>query len=986
MNPIDFRPTLVLFTFLFLSTILQAQIPPKRDRNYVPSHQSFPSLNTNGNGSNNTTRATSSIDYADIRLNPLSQYPQTEPHISINKNNPSNLLVSMNTSNTDFNHPTNPHFNSIQGYYYSMDGGLTWTGSDFLPNESSSYSVGDPSTCFDAAGNAYISTLGPDPVWPANHNDAINYSIQKSIDGGFSWQPQVVGAGSATGTAPPRFDRPMITCDDVLSSPFVNYFYAVWTEFNNNIGYIKLNLSNDGAATFTPPITLRNSPGIGFGASVKTGPAGDCYVSWAEYGTSSQAQSVKFSVSTDAWTTYTTSTAFTYTGINYGGASFSYNPHLNYIRTPDYTTMAVDKSCGTYNGRIYIAYAASFFPNSVFNSRIQVRYSDDHGTTWSPPVTVNIANGLINYMPWLAVDDATGLVCLAYYSANYSANPVPIYPTDTYLAYSDDGGINWNNQRVSDVSFTTKAVWGIYMGDYLGVTAYNGNAYVAWCDNRLLTSNPLPAQWQTYVSRVSFGTPLVGDLYIKDTQTPVDDNGTEPNPDNPWNIVDGVDVWVRNTPETQTATSPPRYSNEHAHSNAEWSSTWSTNNATLPRIYVKVRNRGCSTVSGTVRLYYHVNTLNDQWNTCVNGQCGSWQEIFCEDFDGDNTIDPGESNNCSSNKITLAPGQEGVIEQIWYPAQHFPDPTILGNRNEYCLLARLICDGGLDPITTEVILQSAGVNAKNINNIVQKNVVFVNNTPGIIGNNVNFGNYSEKTSTNKLELVDASLTSFTGSQGWLTIDLGKDLYNSWVNGGRKGRGIVENNEFIHISPTGTQHKHSPTKTNLDPYSIRITEGNAMLENITLAPQQLNTMRTKFNFYSGPASKEPFQYSLRQYESFTDGKDEYAFTGALKYYINKPACDSVNAGSDVEMLKECSVKLIATPNTEIARYIWRDNITGDSIGSGPTVYVSPRVTTSYELEVSTPDFCYAYDVVTVNVNPKKIPCKCKRMDKRNKRKS
>ncbi len=154
--------------------------------------------------------------------------------------------------------------------------------------------------------------------------------------------------------------------------------------------------------------------------------------------------------------------------------------------------MAVDISNGSHRGRIYIAYPTGGSGTSV----IQVRYSDDQGSTWSQPKTVSISGATQSFFPWITVDDSTGIVCIAYYAFDTSVQ----YGTDTYLAYSSDGGQTYSNIKVSDVSHITAPITGFgggYAGDYIGIAAYGGKAYPAWMDNR-------NGMWQIYVSPVNF--------------------------------------------------------------------------------------------------------------------------------------------------------------------------------------------------------------------------------------------------------------------------------------------------------------------------------------------------------------------------------------------------------------------------------------------------------------------------------------------------
>lgn len=398
-----------------------------------------------------------------------SNAPQTEPHISIDKSNPNNLLISANTYS--------------QGYYYSNNGGATWFGSDALPN--GGQASGDPSTAFDAGGNAYISTMtGP----------MDSYLVQSSANKGVTWTNQVLAAPRITAG---YFDKEMIAADNTLSSPFANNVYGTWTDFTGNRS-VQFNRSTDRGQTFSPPIVL--SSGFGQGANVQTGPNGEVYVCWANYGTGVvPANGIGFVSSKNGGVGFTAPTiAFGYAGIRVAGVNNDgRDPIFNNTRTNDFPAMAVDKGT-VHRGRIYIVYSTKEGGNG--KAIVQVRFSDNQGGFWSPAVTASIPTGRQNWLPWIAVDDCTGDVSVVYYSFDTASG----FETNTYVAYSMDGGASFNNLKVSDVSHTTAplndpAFKPTYTGDYIGITAYGGKAYPVWSDNRSGT-------WQLYTSPVSYAS------------------------------------------------------------------------------------------------------------------------------------------------------------------------------------------------------------------------------------------------------------------------------------------------------------------------------------------------------------------------------------------------------------------------------------------------------------------------------------------------
>lgn len=410
-------------------------------------------------------------DNADVQIFP-SANSQHEVHISINKTNPLNLVVSSNTSD-----PT-----AFQGYYFTLDGGVTWNGADNLPNAGTG--AGDPATAFDAEGRAYLTTMSTPSA------DPNGYFVQTSTNLGVTWTNQVRGVGPTSG----GFDKEMIAAvDEMQSSPFANFYYCAWTDFNDS-RLVKINRSTDQGVTFDNQRTL--STAWGQGVNVQTGPNGEVYVCWADYTDNDfPAKNIGFAVSTDGGDVYNSGLVFAYNSIRTNPA----NPNFGGTRVNDFPAMAVDKSCGPNRGRIYIVYS-EFETAASTRSVIRVRFSDNQGTTWSAPSTVNIAAGQQNWFPWIAVDDLSGLVTVVYFSLDQMTGVA----TNTYVAYSGDGTL-WQNILVSDASHISAPIAGFapgYAGDYIGIAAFGGAAYAAWMDDR-------SGNWQVYVSRIDFDVPIL---------------------------------------------------------------------------------------------------------------------------------------------------------------------------------------------------------------------------------------------------------------------------------------------------------------------------------------------------------------------------------------------------------------------------------------------------------------------------------------------
>ncbi|HFE63164.1 MAG TPA: glycosyl hydrolase, partial [Caldithrix sp.] len=142
--------------------------------------------------------------YPNVQVNdPASTSPE-EVTISINPVNPQNLAAGAN----------------IDYYYYSFDGGLTWTEG----NLTSSFGVwGDPCVHFDGSGNLYYGHLSNPPG--GSWLDRI--VVQKSLNGGVSW---LNGAGIGLNGMKDQ-DKEWLA-SDMTSSPFRDNIYVSWTEFD----------------------------------------------------------------------------------------------------------------------------------------------------------------------------------------------------------------------------------------------------------------------------------------------------------------------------------------------------------------------------------------------------------------------------------------------------------------------------------------------------------------------------------------------------------------------------------------------------------------------------------------------------------------------------------------------------------------------------------------------------------------------------------
>ena len=166
--------------------------------------------------------------------------------------------------------------------------------------------------------------------------------------------------------------------------------------------------------------------------------------------------------------------------------------------------MMVDRSGGPRNGYIYICWPQLGVSPAGSDPDIVMIKSTNGGTTWSTPVRVNndvLNNGKDQYYPWCSVDQSTGQIHIVFYDNRNTTSD----SSGVFMATSSDGGLTFDNFKVSDANFKPKPISGLaggYQGDYIGITAANGKAYPFWAEDR--TGN-----YQAWTSVVTFGPSII---------------------------------------------------------------------------------------------------------------------------------------------------------------------------------------------------------------------------------------------------------------------------------------------------------------------------------------------------------------------------------------------------------------------------------------------------------------------------------------------
>jgi len=393
---------------------------------------------------------------------------QSENSIFADPADPRHILNSNNS------HPA-PYVGSFYGAdaFSTSDAGQMWEGTFKGPN---GFNMGDPTTAVSLSGRMYVGYIY------SNGGQGISYSD----DRGATWKVRAVAA--APGGIGTILDKNHLWIDNSTTSPFVGNLYDAWTAFGGTgTGHIEVSRSMDGGLAWQQPVKI--SAGVAAnshnqGINLHTGPNGEVYAVWSIYDAwPGNENALGFARSLNGGQSWETSKRIinNIKGIRVGGVN-------KFMRVNSFPSMTVDISNGPNRGNIYVVWANVNFPgvNTGIGIDIYMIRSTDKGLTWSEPIKVNQDEpdkGKQHYLPWICSDPDNGNLATVFYDDRNTADSA----CETWVAVSKNGGLSWQDFRVSDVSFSPIPLTGMsdnYFGDYLGITAKQGMVYPCWTDNR----------------------------------------------------------------------------------------------------------------------------------------------------------------------------------------------------------------------------------------------------------------------------------------------------------------------------------------------------------------------------------------------------------------------------------------------------------------------------------------------------------------------
>ena len=379
----------------------------------------------------------------------IYEYPVCEPSIAIDPTNPANIVAGA----------------ILDRVYWSADTGKTWTKQQ-LKSPLGVY--GDPCVIATKRGDFYYLHLANPTGQGYNSEEFLDFIVcQRSTDKGKTWS-----SGSAIGYNHPKDQDKQWA----ISSADGRKIYTSWTQFDKyesedpkDSSVILFSQSKFKTKKWKKPVrvselagTCKDDDYTTEGAVPATGPNDEIYVAWA------LGEKIYFDRSFDGGKTFLPH------DIKAAEIIGGWNQNIQGImRSNGMPILLCDNSVKDKRGRLYLFWSDK--RNGENNVDIWMSFSADQGITWSPAARVNNDNtDRQQFFPWPAIDQTTGNLYVVFYDRrNYTDTQ-----TDVYLATSKDGGLSWQNERISEKPFVPNPE--VFFGDYNNLSVINGIVRPIW--------------------------------------------------------------------------------------------------------------------------------------------------------------------------------------------------------------------------------------------------------------------------------------------------------------------------------------------------------------------------------------------------------------------------------------------------------------------------------------------------------------------------
>lgn len=283
------------------------------------------------------------------------------------------------------------------GWYYSSDGGTSWSFDDHFVGGLAS----DPVVGFSLDGTRYYNYM----------TGSTKQRIRRKTTSS-DWIEFTVVDNTYT-------DKNHMVIDNISSS---NNVYIAYTDNGSTPRDIMLKRSTDEGQSWSPQINISDGTVSDKAHAVNLSIGRDSllYAVWACYDAGSfSAKRIAFARSTDG-------------GMNWIGYTFvgiPNNPIINgfqsgevltdkFVRINSFPVIAVDRN--SPEGNIYVVWAVKETGTQGSFSDILFSRSSDNGVTWTSPKKIYhqaLNNQKDEWLPWIACDPLTGKIGILYYSS-----------------------------------------------------------------------------------------------------------------------------------------------------------------------------------------------------------------------------------------------------------------------------------------------------------------------------------------------------------------------------------------------------------------------------------------------------------------------------------------------------------------------------------------------------------------------------------------
>ena len=420
-----------------------------------------------------------------------------EIQLAVNKNNNNQMVASANSWGCE-----------ILSVFNTTDGGGTWNSSCApsvatfgLSCPAGNVPLGsDPAVYWDNLGSVFLNYMllcCDAACQTGTGNPTSSLVVAKSTTAGATWTGHGVIVNNLGNPGAGFDDKQFYIVDNTPTSPFYGRHYQCWDVNNNG----KIAWSTSGTSWNIVDTPKGTAGDLELGCEMAVGKNGTVHMVFdgLTCGATCSAEKSYYTRSTNGGVSWSTPVLVK----NHTVVSFHTNakiPPQNNRGVNPFGAIDVDNSGGGFDGTLYFSYSGSSSTATMPTSDVYVTRSLDNGATWSAGVKVNDdGTSTAQFHPFLVVDQTNGAVVVGWHDArNDTTNNRKV---DYYISRSVNQGVTWEaNTKVSQPSTAFPGNTTIsysdenstdnsgrnpnQYGEYLGVDAHAGKAWMAWTDTR----------------------------------------------------------------------------------------------------------------------------------------------------------------------------------------------------------------------------------------------------------------------------------------------------------------------------------------------------------------------------------------------------------------------------------------------------------------------------------------------------------------------